>query len=82
MLNSLCRYAETVGITFLYDADVTDIEMEDGFCNAISVNWEGNQYKLKFKQVITAAGGFEADLDWFAEGWVMLQRIFGSRHTL
>ena len=81
MLNSLCRYAETVGVTFLYDADVTDIEMEDGFCNAIDISLGDNQHKLKFKQVITAAGGFEADLDWLAEGWGDAAKNFLVRGT-
>ena len=42
--------------------------MEDGFATPL-YQLGDNQYKLKFKQVITAAGGFEADLDWLAEGW-------------
>ena len=68
LLNALCRHAETIGITFIYDAEVTDIELENGFCEAIDVEWQGQLLQLNCKQLITAAGGFEADLDWLAEG--------------
>ena len=68
MLNSLCRHAQSIGVTFVYDAEVTDIGLVDGFCEYIDVTWEDAAYKLSCKQLITAAGGFEADLDWLAEG--------------
>ena len=41
LLNALCRHAETIGITFIYDAEVTDIELENGFCEAVDVEWQG-----------------------------------------
>ena len=81
MLNSLCRHAQSIGVTFVYDAEVTDIGLVDGFCEYIDVIWGGAAYKLSCKQLITAAGGFEADLDWLAEGWGDAAKNFLVRGT-
>ncbi len=81
MLNSLCRHAESIGVTFIYDADVTDINLVDGFCDHIDVTWQGAAAQLRCKQLITAAGGFEADLDWLAEGWGDAAKNFLVRGT-
>lgn len=81
MLNSMCQYAETIGVTFIYDADVSDIDMVDGFCNSIDVSWQGSHQMIKFKQLIAASGGFEADLDWLAEGWGDMAKNFLVRGT-
>ena len=81
MLNALCRHAESIGICFIYDAEVTDIALENGFCEAIDVEWQGQSLHLNCKQLITAAGGFEADLDWLAEGWGDAAKNFLVRGT-
>ena len=81
MLNSLCRHAESVGVQFIYEAEVTDIALENGFCESIDVFWQGQPHFIQCKQLITAAGGFEADLDWLAEGWGDAAKNFLVRGT-
>jgi tricarballylate dehydrogenase len=81
MLNSLCRFAESVGVNFVYEAEVTDILLENGFCESVDVTWEGQSYRVRCKQLITASGGFEADLDWLAEGWGDAAKNFLVRGT-
>ncbi|MBL6595535.1 MAG: FAD-dependent tricarballylate dehydrogenase TcuA [Candidatus Puniceispirillum sp.] len=81
MLNSLCRHAESVGVQFIYEAEVTDIALENGFCESIDVFWQGQSHYIRCKQLITAAGGFEADLDWLAEGWGNAAKNFLVRGT-
>ena len=81
MLNSLCRHASSVGVTFIYDAEVTDIVLIDGFCEGTEVTWQGQNQRLACKQLITAAGGFEANLDWLAEGWGDAAKNFLVRGT-
>lgn len=81
MLNSLCRHAESVGVQFIYEAEVTDIALENGFCESIDVFWQGQSHYIRCKQLITAAGGFEADLDWLAEGWGDAAKNFLVRGT-
>lgn len=81
MLNALCRHAETVGVQFIYDAEVDDVQLTDGFCEGIVVNWNDRRLALSCKQLVTAAGGFEANLDWLAEGWGDAAKNFLVRGT-
>lgn len=81
MLNALCRHAETVGVQFIYDAEVYDVQLTDGFCEGIVVNWNDRRLTLSCKQLVTAAGGFEANLDWLAEGWGDAAKNFLVRGT-
>jgi tricarballylate dehydrogenase len=81
MLNALCRHAETVGVQFIYDAEVDDVQLTDGFCEGIVVNWNDRRLTLSCKQLVTAAGGFEANLDWLAEGWGDAAKNFLVRGT-
>ena len=81
MLNALCRHAETVGEQFIYDAEVDDVQLTDGFCEGIVVNWNDRRLTLSCKQLVTAAGGFEANLDWLAEGWGDAAKNFLVRGT-
>ena len=81
MLNALCRHAETVGVQFIYDAEVDDVQLIDGFCDGIVVNWNDRRLTLSCKQLVTAAGGFEANLDWLAEGWGDAAKNFLVRGT-
>ncbi|MDC0476722.1 FAD-dependent tricarballylate dehydrogenase TcuA [Alphaproteobacteria bacterium] len=81
MLNALCRHAETVGVQFIYDAEVDDVQLIDGFCDGIVVNWNDRRLKLSCKQLVTAAGGFEANLEWLAEGWGDAAKNFLVRGT-
>ena len=81
MLNALCRHAETVGVQFIYDAEVDDVQLIDGFCEGIVVNWNDCHLTLSCKQLVTAAGGFEANLDWLAEGWGDAAKNFLVRGT-
>ena len=81
MLNALCRHAETVGVQFIYDTEVDDVQIIDGFCEGIVVNWNDDRLTLSCKQLVTAAGGFEANLDWLAEGWGDAAKNFLVRGT-
>ena len=81
MLNALCRHAETVGVQFIYDAEVDDVQLIDGFCEGIVVNWNDRRLALSCKQLVSAAGGFEANLDWLAEGWGDAAKNFLVRGT-
>ena len=81
MLNALYRHAETVGVQFIYDAEVDDVHLTDGFCEGIVVNWNDRRLTLSCKQLVTAAGGFEANLDWLAEGWGDAAKNFLVRGT-
>ena len=79
LLNHLCDYAASIGIHFAYETPVSALEIEDGFCNAIYL--EGYDTPLRAKEFIITAGGFEANLDWLAEGWGEAAKNFLVRGT-
>ncbi|MGC6517319.1 MAG: FAD-dependent tricarballylate dehydrogenase TcuA [Candidatus Puniceispirillaceae bacterium] len=78
LLNSLCRHAEKIGITIVYETSVSDLLMEDGFCEGVVLE---NGDIIKSHKLITTAGGFEANLDWLAEGWGQSAKNFLVRGT-
>ena len=78
LLNSLCRYAEGLGVELIYDTPVASLIMQDGFCDGVEL--ETGQH-IKAKKIITTAGGFEANLEWLAEGWGAPAKNFLVRGT-
>ena len=79
LLNGLCAYAEDIGIEFIYDAPVERLIIEDGFCQGLV--FVGDDRVLSARQFILTSGGFEADLDWLAEGWGEAAKNFIVRGT-
>jgi tricarballylate dehydrogenase len=78
LLNSLCRHAEGLGVEFLYETEVSEMRMEDGYCDGVGL---ADGRTLRAKKVITTAGGFEANLEWLAEGWGDSAKNFLVRGT-
>ena len=78
MLNSLCRHAGGLGVEFRYDSPVAALEIEGGACTGVLMADGG---RITATCVVVAAGGFEADLDWLAEGWGEAARNFLVRGT-
>ena len=79
LLNSLCHYAEDIGISFIYDTPVKELLIDDGTCQGLL--FEGHDTPLEARQFILTAGGFEANLDWLAEGWGDAAKNFLVRGT-
>ena len=79
LLNHLCDYAEKIGVRFIYESPVSAMQIEDGFCTSISL--EGHDSPLEAKQFIITAGGFEANLEWLAQGWGEAAKNFLVRGT-
>ena len=79
LLNGLCRHAEKIGICLFYDTAVAGLDIDNGFCRGISIT--DDPRVINAKKVITTAGGFEANLDWLAEGWGEAAKNFHVRGT-
>jgi len=79
LLNGLCRHAENLGVHLIYDAPVASLDIDDGFCRGLTL--EGDDRLIHAKKTITTAGGFEANLDWLAEGWGDAAKNFLVRGT-
>ena len=79
LLNGLCRHAESLGVTLIYDTPVSALKIDDGFCHGVTL--DGDERLIRAKKVITTAGGFEANLEWLAEGWGDAAKNFLVRGT-
>ena len=78
MLNSLCRHAESLGVVFRYDTKVADLSLDEGICDGVVLS---DGQRIHARKTIATAGGFEANLDWLAEGWGEPAKNFLVRGT-
>ncbi|MGE0286706.1 MAG: FAD-dependent tricarballylate dehydrogenase TcuA [Bradyrhizobium sp.] len=70
MLNALYRTAEKLGVDILYDAEVTDLLIEDGmFLSAKLKQPVDGISDIRASALVAAAGGFEANIEWLKEYW-------------
>src|SRR5580704_16447980 len=69
MLNALYLTAERLGIEILYDAEVVDLEIDNGmFLSAVLKQGDGRA-KVSASTLVAAAGGFEANIEWLKQYW-------------
>lgn len=70
MLNALYLTAEKLGVEILYDAEVTDLHIEDGmFLSARLKHPLNGASDIRASALVAAAGGFEANIEWLKEYW-------------
>jgi tricarballylate dehydrogenase len=70
MLNALYLTAEKLGVEILYDAEVTDLVVEDGmFLSAKLKQPVNGAADIRASALVAAAGGFEANIEWLKEYW-------------
>jgi tricarballylate dehydrogenase len=70
MLNALYLTAERIGIEIAYDAEVTDLKIEDGmFLSATLKQPIGGATEIRAATLVAAAGGFEANIEWLKQYW-------------
>src|SRR5690242_7665957 len=70
MLNALYLTAEKLGVEILYDAEVTDLVIEDGmFLSAKLKQAVNGAADIRAAALVAAAGGFEANIEWLREYW-------------
>ena len=69
MLNALYQTAERADVEVLYEAEVTEIEIDDGmFLSATFKSGQQNQ-RVRGRALIAASGGFEANIEWLKQYW-------------
>ena len=70
MLNALYLTAERLGVDILYDAEVPDLEIEDGmFLSATLKQPIDGAIEVRASALVAAAGGFEANIEWLKQYW-------------
>ena len=65
MLNALYITAERLGVDILYDAEVTALDIEDGFFKGVTLR----DRVVSGRTLVAASGGFEANIEWLKEAW-------------
>jgi tricarballylate dehydrogenase len=70
MLNALYLTAEKLGVEILYDAEVTDLVIQDGMFLAARLKQPVNgASSIRASALVAAAGGFEANIEWLKQYW-------------
>lgn len=69
MLNALYLTAEGLGVQVVYEAEVVDLDIVDGFFLAAHARIGGETIRIEAGSLVAAAGGFEANLEWLREYW-------------
>jgi tricarballylate dehydrogenase len=70
MLNALYLTAEQLGVDIAYDAEVSDLTIEDGmFLSATLKQPIDGTAEVRASALVAAAGGFEANIEWLKEYW-------------
>ncbi|HWZ06343.1 MAG TPA: FAD-dependent tricarballylate dehydrogenase TcuA, partial [Bradyrhizobium sp.] len=69
MLNALYLTAEQLGVDVLYDAEVVDLDIDDGMFLSATVKRGDGRAIVAASALVAAAGGFEANIEWLRQYW-------------
>src|ERR1700757_986175 len=67
MLNALYLTAEQLGVEIRYDAEVLDLEIDNGMFLSASLKQGHGRAKVSAATLVAAAGGFEANIEWLKQ---------------
>ncbi len=81
MMNSFFLTAEKLGVEILYEAEVSDLTLDDGRFVSATLRYDGDEHTLAARALVVAAGGFEANIEWLKEGWGEAAENFLIRGT-
>jgi len=69
MLNALYLTAEQLGVAIRYDAEVLDLDIEDGMFLSATLKQGDARVAVRAATLVAAAGGFEANIEWLRKYW-------------
>src|SRR5580698_7205945 len=69
MLNALYLTAERLGIEIAYDAEVVDLDIQNGMFLSATVARGTERTIVRAAALVTACGGFEANFEWLKKYW-------------
>ncbi|GAC1318512.1 MAG: FAD-dependent tricarballylate dehydrogenase TcuA [Chloroflexota bacterium] len=69
MMNGEYATAQRLGVAIVYDALADDLVFDGGRCTAVSVRTTAGTRTVRAGAVVTACGGFEANIEWLKEYW-------------
>ncbi len=69
LINAYYRAAARLGVEVEYDAEVRDLDIEDGRFRGAAVARDGRVEAVRARTFVAASGGFQANLDWLRAAW-------------
>src|SRR3954463_15304049 len=69
MLNALYLTAEALGIEIAYEAEVIDLEIDNGMFLSATVEQGGVRHAVRAATLVAACGGFESNIEWLKQYW-------------
>jgi len=81
LMNAYYATAERLGVAVLYDTQVEQIDLDDGFVRRLTVTSKGFPLEVRAKVVIASSGGFQANIEWLKEAWGPAAENFLIRGT-
>lgn len=81
MLNTLYQTAEKLGVEVLYDAPVTDLDIQDGMFLSAMVTRGVEKITVRAGALVVASGGFESNIEWLKQYWGAAAENFLIRGT-
>jgi tricarballylate dehydrogenase len=69
MLNALYLTAENLGAAIEYEAEVIDLDIDDGMFLSATVRHGGANHVVRAATFVAACGGFESNIEWLKQYW-------------
>ena len=69
MLNALYLTAESLGVAIEYEAEVVDLDIDNGMFLSATVQQGGERRTIRAATFVAACGGFESNIAWLKQYW-------------
>src|SRR5215470_8142450 len=69
MLNALYLTAEELGIEIAYEAEVVDLDIDNGMFLSATIQQRGAHHIVRAATLVAACGGFESNIEWLKQYW-------------
>ena len=69
LLNKLYSHAEKIGVSVIYDSEVTSVSISNNRAHSIEVTTATDTTSYGIKHLIAASGGFQSNKEWMREAW-------------
>ena len=69
MLNALYLTAESLGVEIAYEAEVVDLDIDNGMFLSATVRRGAERHVVRAATFVAACGGFESNVEWLKQYW-------------
>ncbi|WIV49796.1 FAD-dependent tricarballylate dehydrogenase TcuA [Marivivens sp. LCG002] len=69
LVNAYYNTAEDLGVTVVYDAEVTHVHIEGDRFTHLVAQIGGKTHTIEGKAAVLASGGFQSNLEWLTRAW-------------